>query len=564
MILKEVTISGFRSFFTSQTLKIERDVTVLIGPNDVGKSSILRMIQAFHDKDMVTPEDLNVEMESASSDPEISKNAAASFDFGTEGEEFPGKPLLPTSARQGTYGVEFKFLDGSYTAYTRHRDRRVRIRQEVDLQVLPSVILCDLDTEISSIVNVEDPNDNERRFLQVAFGMNYADTLGQARDESFPRLRRGVERDLTKKLAQALSSTQGLEFQLSVLPGDPLRLSVEISDETGTTTGLSDRGSGYRKLITLLVYLFDSGFNEKQVIVLLDEPENSLHADSQHALRYYLERVASHENIQVVYATHSSSMINPVRPRCVRLVTRDELDDGQVSTIVDNDPYKDGNFQLVRGSLGMSPADSLLYGAITVIVEGDTEVLALSHILERLSDISNEERPEDLEIVLGQIHIVGAGGFGNVHKCATFALSQGSHPIAFVDGDEFQQVEKQIAGRQQTKDKVQVIHLPPGGKFEALVLQRTYFKALSEFIAPAENVSERSLSNWYETWEKDHHKIAKLSSRIDKWIETEFSNQPYRKDKVMRRAVELAAIKELMAPAIIELIDAIRKAAATL
>ena len=564
MILSDVTIRGFRSFATSQSLKIERDITVLTGPNDVGKTSILRLLQLFHDANMVRPEDLNVDTDGVPSNPTRSKYPSAFFVFSDVGEEMLSRRRLPPSLRKGVYEIEFRFLESSYSHYVRSATRRTSLRTEVDLDTLPTVIACSFDTEISSIVKVEEPNDNERRLLQVAFGKDYVDALKKARDESFPRLMRRVERDLTKKLAQALCSTQELKFQLSILPGDPLRLSVEIMDETGTTTGLSDRGSGFRKLLTLLVYLFDSGFSEKQVIVLLDEPENSLHADSQHALRYYLERIASHENIQVIYATHSPCMINPVRPRCIRLITREESENDKVTTNIANEPYKDGGFRLIRSSLGLSPADSLLYGAVTLTVEGDTEVLALAYLLERLTKDWRDERPEDLETVLGQIHIVGAGGFGNVHKCALYAVSQGSRAIAFVDGDEAGRVKKLVSRRQQTNEKVPIICIPRGGEIEDLVSQETYVKALSEFISPAEHVTVQRLRNWYDTWKKNEHQIAKFSKRIAKWIEMEFEDQYYRKERVMLRAVELATVDELKSPAIIELIDSIRTAASTL
>jgi len=70
------------------------------------------------------------------------------------------------------------------------------------------------------------------------------------------------------------------------------------------------RGAGARKLLGLMVSIAKVDSQSDQVCILYDEPESSLHADAQHILRTLLENLATKENVQVIYATHSPSMIN--------------------------------------------------------------------------------------------------------------------------------------------------------------------------------------------------------------------------------------------------------------
>src|SRR5262245_32309398 len=44
MRIEQIEISNYGPFFVPATLVLELDVTVLTGPNDVGKSSVLRLI----------------------------------------------------------------------------------------------------------------------------------------------------------------------------------------------------------------------------------------------------------------------------------------------------------------------------------------------------------------------------------------------------------------------------------------------------------------------------------------------------------------------------------------
>jgi predicted ATP-dependent endonuclease of OLD family len=169
-----------------------------------------------------------------------------------------------------------------------------------------------------------------------------------------------------------------------------------------------------RRIVSLMAALSEVDPDAGHTYILFDEPENSLHADSQHMLRRVLEDLAAHPTVQVVYATHSPSMINTMRPHAVRLLHRVSTD-GRACTRIDNRPYAE-NYRAVRASLGITPADSLLYAPLAVIVEGITEVVALPIALERFQK-QGIEGFGDREELLSQTGFIEGGGDSFPYLC---------------------------------------------------------------------------------------------------------------------------------------------------
>lgn len=88
-------------------------------------------------------------------------------------------------------------------------------------------------------------------------------------------------------------STRGLEF---------------VSDVTGEPIPVNSLSSGEQHLIVLFTSLLFSA--TRGSIVLIDEPEISMHAAWQHAFLGDISRVAKIQELQVILATHSTAIIN--------------------------------------------------------------------------------------------------------------------------------------------------------------------------------------------------------------------------------------------------------------
>ena len=549
MILKELKIQNFRSFYGEQYLKIEPDVTVLTGANDVGKSAILDMIRMICKNGKYTQDDVNLDFMHDSPEDIQSTNdflALATFEL-TDTKDY--------LSFDTDIGEE---VDIIYRPNKRERlVSQLRDESGNDQQVPdPSVYKAPTVVELSSwdpirpVIHQSSINASEDKLLELAFGSNYVNKLAGYNPTNLGRQVRKDNKKLNAKL-RSVKSTLNIELYIDVAVSQgSITFTVLLIDKLESEIPIHLRGAGLQKLVDLMAAFLLLDIEKGHVIILFDEPENSLHADTQHSFRTYLEEFARHRHIQVIYATHSPAMINPSRPRSIRLLTRELSENGNPTTKINNKPYADNNFQLVRTQLGMSPADSLLYAPITVIIEGATESLGLNRVFKKLIE-SNDDKYKDLNILIGLIHFVSAGG-SNFPKWVEMARSQGSKPIVFVDGDKIQETNK-------IKDKcpdVPVVYFPKGEEFENIVPKEIYFKALAKFIEPKEEVTEEA----FDEWQANLPKEMMFSKRVDKWIYETFGCH-IDKPQVMDRAIGLAKWNELALTEIDRLIKEIRNLA---
>ena len=559
MILKELKIRGFRSFCEEDSLELEPDVTILTGPNDVGKTAVLHSVRMMYRNEKGVESDANyaASRRARPSDKNDHYKVSATF--------IPSRSnLYLYGHKDGKMSVDVEYfpelpdlrLKGVFDEGGKNR---MGYNNTYKLEGLPPVVDLAYDEEIRTSVRIEELNPSEDRLMSVAFGHSYKEQLPLYSDEKFRSEIRGGVKSLNLKLKRVLPKSLSLGFEIAVEREDSSKLwfSVGVTDALTGDTPIHLRGSGARKILRLLASLVDIDISDEHLIIIVDEPEASLHADAQHALRYVLETLGREPRVQVIYATHSSCMINTTRPRCLRLLNRIISPNGNPTTRINNEPYRGGRFQIIRSSLGMSPADSLLYAAITVIVEGETEEQGLRQIVEKVIDVlPDAETREELEILYGQIHIVSADGYSEIHKWVKLAKSQGSQPIAFLDGDHYRKV---LAKLEETHSEVPVIHMDDGKDFEEIVSKRAYFTAVADIVGTTEGISAEEFDHWYIKWLKEpsSHEIGMFSNRVKKWTETVFGRS-LSKPKVMLRAIEIAEPDEIDLEKIGELTRAIR------
>jgi predicted ATP-dependent endonuclease of OLD family len=304
-------------------------------------------------------------------------------------------------------------------------------------------------------------------------------------------------------------------------------------------------------MITLMAELLTKSCDVHHRVVLVDEPENSLHPDAQHLLREFLFALTATKRTQVIYATHSPSMINPLRPEQLRLLRR-VLVQGKPTSSCSRQPT-DSNFLELRTSLGISAADSLLFAPVTVVIEGDTEFKCLAFLIKKLSDSKIPGFEDAARLSLS--HFLDGMGDNYEYLCR-LAKSQGTRVVLLLDGDKRKVVEQ--LKLKQTHPDVPVILLPDRDEFESLVPLDTYLDALAEAVG--QNGKRKELRQQWEEWlaaDKTRSRMV-LSKRIWHWVEEKFEDCRATKPSVMRRAVELTPPAQISAQPLLDLLAAIR------
>ena len=326
-------------------------------------------------------------------------------------------------------------------------------------------------------------------------------------------------------------------------------LAVNLQDQHTGLSLLGSRGAGVRRLLNVMGALLRLDPAGGHTIVLYDEPETSLHADAQHMLRRLLEGIASNPTIQVVYTTHSPAMINNLRPNTIRVLERKRVENKAIS-VFENEPYR-GNFALVRSSLGMSPADSLMYSPITIVAEGPTEVRCLPHLLKKLADAGKID-PAALDLLLSQTHILDGEGSSFEYMCR-LAKSQNARPIVLIDGDKSRDVSKV----KEKHPEVPIIILNTSEEFENLVPRAKYIEAASILL---EDQSGTITEANFEAWIQKSQLPSKMmfSKQIDRWLEDEHGRS-LSKPGLMAKAIELTDAADIDADKFLDLFGAMKK-----
>jgi len=558
MILKRLTINCYRPFFEEQILEIEPDVTVLTGANDVGKSALLNILNKVapsNDGSMASEADVNEDKVLQLGGPwhEVEDiSAIATYQLGTESNqpELHGGEL-DTRWPTGLHEVNVTDIRDS-------SGNRVDVSSYVP-EAYTRAIDLGISDRIKPVLEQGTILPIEHAFLEFAFESddvwNELASLptrvqNQRRDQANSKLKTG--------LASYKPESLQVELSLDFESRNPVKFVVQVQDRYGGFAGPHLRGAGYQKLLAFMFYLLTvQPSGDQYVILLLDEPENSLHANAQHSFRRVLESFAESPLIQVIYATHSPAMINPSRPETLRLLTRDQTESEIATTRIDNKPYIDGNFQSIRNQLGVLPADSLMFASIGIIAEGPTERLALNELIEKLIRQVDPQEYPNLKLLWRLTFVVSAGGTGEFRRWIEFAKAQNVSVIALLDGDSIKLKDE----LKQENSDIEVVCFDEGTEIEEVVEEDVYFRALEE-VVPG---NHKDMKKKYDAWisQSQDAKGKMFSKRVEMWLKKELGTG-LDKPKVMAKAIKLAQMDQINWTKIKELIDAIRKAAENL
>ncbi len=558
MILKTITPKFIGPFVGDTTLQLEDDVTVLTGSNDVGKSLALRAIEILCTSGSVKEHEVNRYHSEESrrkwnEDPDIKVDAVFEYTTADTGQKgFPRdwnpgtRVTVQKSPSTDPAKGEIKLVEANGQ----------RVNPSSSLSKFPDVIWLPKRSQIRPVIDINTWSDAERELLQLGFGEKFNPEQNSAWTDSTRRNKaRDAESRLSERLLRIWPNSMRAEFQL--IPGaKPELFQISLLDKHRGSSPLETRGHGLQRIVQIMGALLRIDPATGHSIVLFDEPETSLHADAQHTLRRLLEELGAHQTIQVVYTTHSPSMINSFRPRCLRMVESYKNGDRAVSRFV-NDAYR-SNFTKVRSSLGITPADSLLYSPITVIVEGPTEVRCLPLMFQKLVDANLLDRG-DMERLLPLVHLLDGEGDKYEYMCR-LAKSQKASVILFLDSDKkgTSKVEQVAANH----DDVDVIFTADGTEFEDLLPKSRYMQAIADWQT---DTSERFSESAFAAWERQHNNNPNkmFSKRIEDWLKS-LSVEKLNKPIVMELAAEQTPAEEISIEPLRQLIAAMKRIAESL
>lgn len=446
--IKKLKIKNF-GCIGSEAVELDIDnIVVLVGPNNAGKSTILRAYEAVTDCLKLEEDDFHNRQVSVESFPEIEVHSAA-LEENKPGEQWAlsqadGTFLVKekwkwTGTKRDPERVGFNFLLNRWAQDSdpekvpwgannvaksrRPKPHRVNTFDDPEIQskAITSLLKSLLEDNIQSIK--ENEGDEKTK---------YETLLGNLKSL----------RDSSKVTQQA--SIQGLEVSANaiiskIFPSHELKISApessapikidllgdEFSIEMGRIGGLTfpleKQGSGSRRtaLWTILKLLADNGMRAKSAgakakahhesvgpntahVLLLDEPELSLHPSATEIARDVLYSLPESENWQIMLATHSPSFIDLTKDHTT-IIRVDKTTDDHIKTTTLFKPESaqldvDDKENLKLINLFDSHISEAFFGGTVLVVEGDTEYSAFGYIKNKELEGGNDAY-HDLNII---------------------------------------------------------------------------------------------------------------------------------------------------------------------
>lgn len=365
MRITHVDIQNFRALHSVSTPLSQ--FSVLIGENDVGKTSFLYALDRFFSgKKLNNPEDFFKH----ETDRDVVVQLAVT--------DLPDDERLVDSMRSdGSVMVRRTFTFGKAPV------AKVVMEDGTTKEVDKSILQQYFSSDSFHFIPV-------RRDLAIQFSMNKTALLGKTfrakmrkaieeaaatnslRDVEALLLKslEGPKDDLQQFLVEQLHNQEirlGLE-DLTVDPVEGVTFNMTVSDDRVENVLIENRGAGTQNnLILALFRLVASLGVGDQLVFAMEEPENSLHPKAQRQLLSVLQDISTKS--QVIVTTHSPVFLERSKFESNIILTRGS-DGRTVAKTFDSSMLDE-----LRTDLGIRPSDALLKGGgnCAVLVEGNTE-----------------------------------------------------------------------------------------------------------------------------------------------------------------------------------------------
>ena len=400
MRLTAFSVSNYRSIIKADRLPVS-DFTVLIGPNNQGKSNLLyalvTCLQAIG-----TTKWVRSGRSLRALGPRPSYGEEWSYDYDWE-RDYPLKLQDAHPDGRSSFTAEFEltpdeqadFRDRTQIALSTHLKIRVHLGHDrVSFEFLkqgrskdkfiaagPQIVefvrdrisclyVQSMRPSRLTLAIVEDMVAAELSLLEE--NPEYAKLGAAMTAMEGPKLQAIADR-LRTTVSQFVSGVDSVEVRVEKRErAFRRRQDCSIWIDDGDCTDLHSKGDGVKSLtaIAVMQHTTRSGEGGKSTILAVEEPESHLHPGAIHGLRGVLEQIA--ETNQVIISTHS-----PV------LVDRQHV--GRNIIVRSSRAASAKSLQEVRSVLGMQRGDNLDNTELVVLVEGDSDVRILKRWLGLLS-----------------------------------------------------------------------------------------------------------------------------------------------------------------------------------
>lgn len=509
MRLASFTVKNYRSITDAYKLPL-RDFAVLVGPNNEGKSNILRGI--------VTA--LRI---ISTGEVYRTRQAAVRYRYGMddEGFRYAWERDFPVALREALpdgrseFTLEFELDEDERHAFTlqvksnlatnlklrlalgkddarldvmiqgkgkKYLTQRVLeiarfVAERIEIQYIPAIRPTDLtigvvDDMLARRLRVLEQDPNYRRLLN---------DLAEAQRPVLDAL--GME--LTKTVASFIPEVKKITLESESDLRRAIRRSCNVMVDDGTETPLAMKGDGVKSLtaISLMRHVGQKAQGSRGLILAIEEPESHLHPRAVHRLREVLQEIATSH--QVIVTTHSPVLV-------------DRADAGRNIIVEGGHAGPAATLRQVRAALGVEVADNLSSAQLVLLVEGEHDVKIIGGWIAALSQTVKAA------LNSGNLVIDHLAGASNLRYKVGVYKSLLCNIHVFLDNDEAgrKAVDGALEARvlESSEYAQTVCKGMPNSEIEDLLVESSYSEALQQQYGVALNPKFMSSSKdpWAE------------------------------------------------------------------
>lgn len=239
------------------------------------------------------------------------------------------------------------------------------------------------------------------------------DSIARLQQPTLDRISLNIK-DTLKKFLPAITSVR-----VQIPPEaryKALRRICQIWVDDGTSTLLENKGDGMQSLaaLGLMRHAFESAATSTHLLVAIEEPESHLHPGAIHELRQAMRDLS--QRYQVIITTH-----NPL------FIDRSSLRNNIIVQSNRARPAK--NIKELRSALGIHASDNLLQAELVLLVEGEDDQTVLTSLLSSYSSRCHQA------IETGQLTLIPIDGAGNLSFYAQIMRNSICSVHCFLDDD---------------------------------------------------------------------------------------------------------------------------------
>lgn len=390
-----------------------RNMAVIIGENNVGKSNLIRAIDLFlnlpsrqpHTKDDFCNKANDIEIEVIFSD--VSEVAKEELEDYLDEEKrlkiemkFPfleNKKIIvvrngeDVEVPRGVLNILKKYLP-EFIRFEALRNvtEETKIKSTTSFGKLIGLMLNEIPEEEKDELN--------EKLKEIEAMLN--------EEEKFEAIK-NLEDNLRTKLNEQIP-IRNMNLRVNVPTLDTILRNVVVEIDDGVLTRVEDKGTGLQSSFILASMMeFAERGVKKSVIFGMEEPENDLHPHAQRQM-YETLQTLSEKGYQVFVTTHSPFFVNEAN--LYDLILMKKTSGGSTVRQIKENELSNLDLSKIERNLDAGNSE-MFFAKCVLLVEGDTEKFTIPIFASKVADTDNPSNKISFD-KLG-ISVVGVGGKDN-------------------------------------------------------------------------------------------------------------------------------------------------------